>query len=362
MRTSYRSSHEEDNNAKVSLEENIEKEAEKIYDSTVQENNEEKKRDIVFAYRSIMNEKLENEEKDQAEEAAENVEQEEQEKKEKSGKEAKKIVIGIISFLIVVIGGIVVYNTFIKQDNSIEAIQDRVDSLYTSAKKEDIKSGVSVGDLDKYYLDLNDAQEKGEDTSAISTELDTIGYFISDKEMLTEYDSEDYDLTSSGLQDSLNSIKENSETYTVPGLAVTISDLCTKVNGDYETFIALRSEMQGITDATSFDEEGYKARIANVRHKPNQQELNAIYDNIVADKQAAEAEQALKDAATEEAQEQAQKALEEAQKAQQETQQKLEEAEKKLQEKANDAKEGISDVIDNITGSDEEKDTNSQSE
>lgn len=356
MRTSYRMSHpEEDKEDK--LEQNLQEESDKIVDSVIQEVKDTKKNAFIHTYREIENAKYDMNDKEKAQQAVSEVSQEaaeEQEKHiEKKKKSRKKVLVtalAVIGVLAIGLGGVSVYNHFFRQDNSLEAISDRVENLYTSAKKEDIKSGITEGDLNTYYLELNEVSKNGKDVSSVQSELDTIGYFLSDKATLIGYDSEDYDLTTSGLQDSVDSIKENSESYTVPGLAVTISDLCTKITGDYETFIALRSEMQGITDATTFDEEGYKSRIANIHHKPNQEELNAIYDNIVADKQAAEAEQALKDAATQEAQEKAQQALEEAQQTQKETQQKLEEAEKKLQEKAEQASEGVSDIIDGIKG------------
>lgn len=352
MRTSYRMNHDENSDSvkePPTIEENLEREADKI----IEEDKRTKEERLSHTYYEIMNEKYESNDKDSINEAVSNVEDEAKEEKEKSKKSRKKIWITLLSVfgvLIIIAGSLFIYSKYIKQDNSVEAISQRVDSLYTSPQKVDIKSGVTVNDLDKYYIDLNEAETKGEDISAVSEELDTIGYFLSDKETLSEYDNEDYDLTTSGLQDSINNIKKNSEIYSVPGLAVTISDLCTKVNNDYEEFISLRSELQSVTDVISFDEEGYKSKIATISHKPNQEELTAIYNNIVADKQAAEAEQALKDAATQEAQEKAQQALEEAQKMQQETQEKLENAEKELQEKADTVTDSAGDVLDSIKG------------
>ena len=370
MRTSYRMSHEDEQPKKVkpTIEENLEKQSHKLIEEGFKEDKKVKEEELLHTYREIVSAKYDNNDKDQANEAVNTVKeeakeeaQEELQKKKKSRKKVWITILCIIGALVIGLCGVAIYNNFFRHDNSIEAISDRVDNLYTSTKKEDIKNGITVSDLDQYYLDLNEASKNGEDVSSLTTELDTIGYFLSDKATLLEYDSEDYDLTTAGLQDSIPGIKENTESYSVPGLAVTISDLCTKINNDYETFIALRSEMQGITDATKFDEEGYKSRIANIKHKPNQEELNAIYDNIVADKKAAEAEQALKDAATQEAQEQAQKALEEAQKLQQDTQQKLEKAEQELQDKANEAKQGASDVLngikDAVTGEDSSSST-----
>ena len=94
--------------------------------------------------------------------------------------------------------------------------------------------------------------------------------------------------------DSLNTIKANADSYTVSGLAVTITDLANQIQSDYDSFIALRSELQGVTDVTTFDATAYKARIDEVTHNPNKDELSALYDKLVADQQAAQAQAELR--------------------------------------------------------------------
>ena len=116
-------------------------------------------------------------------------------------------------------------------------------------------------------------------------------------------------------------------------------------NKDYDSFIALRSVLQGVTDVTTFDATAYKTRIDEVTHIPNKDELNALYDKLVADQEAAQAQAELEAAATEEAKAQAEKALEEAQRIQQETQEKLDQAQEELAKKAEEAANSIKDKV-----------------
>lgn len=278
-------------------------------------------------------------------------EKKEQEDVDKKKRNKKRIIVGfsILGVIFAFIAVFFVYTNFFCQHNSIEAIAQRVEKLYTSANKVDIKNGVTQSDLSEFYVELSEAAKNGDDTKSVESEIDTIGYFLSDKEQLNEYNSEDFDLTTVGMTDSLNTIKANADSYTVSGLAVTITDLANQVQSDYDSFIALRSELQGVTDVTTFDATAYKARIDEVTHNPNKDELNALYDKLVADQQAAQAQAELEAAATEEAKAQAEKALEEAQKIQQETQEKLDQAQEEL---ANKTEEAANSIKDKIFGSD----------
>lgn len=278
-------------------------------------------------------------------------EKKEQEDVDKKKRNKKRIIVGfsILGVIFAFIAVFFVYTNFFRQDNSIEAIAQRVEKLYTSADKVDIKNGVTQSDLSEFYVELSEAARNGDDTKSVESEIDTIGYFLSDKEQLNEYNSEDFDLTTVGMTDSLNTVKANADSYTVSGLAVTITDLANQVQSDYDSFIALRSELQGVTDVTTFDATAYKARIDEVTHTHNKEELTALYDKLVADQEAAQAQAELEAAATEEAKAQAEKALEEAQKIQQETQEKLDQAQEEL---ANKAEEAANSIKDKIFGSD----------
>ena len=269
-------------------------------------------------------------------------EAESQEKSTSSGKK-KKIIIAcsvIGAVLVVGLGGFFVYKNLSK-GSRLESVETRVSKLYTSKDKNGIKSDVSQSDLNDYYLELIDLQKDGVNVDSIMSELDSIGYYLEDMGKLETFNSESYDLTTVGLSDELVSIVDNAETYSVSGLAVSVNNMASKVMEDYNSFIGLRQELNGISDVINFDEESYKSKIDMISHVPNRVELTAVYDKLVVDKQAAEAQKKLDEAADEQAKAEAEQALKDAQELQKKTQEELESTKKKLEEEAKKAAEAL---------------------
>lgn len=269
-------------------------------------------------------------------------EAESQEKSTSSGKK-KKIIIAcsvIGAILVVGVGGFFAYKNLSK-GSRLESVETRVSKLYTSKDKNDIKSDVSQSDLNDYYLELIDLQKDGVDVDSIMSELDSIGYYLEDMGKLETFNSESYDLTTVGLSDELVSIVDNAETYSVSGLAVSVNNMASKVMEDYNSFVGLRQELNGISDVLNFDEEFYKSKIDMISHVPNRVELTAVYDKLVVDKQAAEAQKKLDEAADEQAKAEAEQALKDAQELQKKTQEELESTKKKLEEEAKKAAEAL---------------------
>ena len=269
-------------------------------------------------------------------------EAESQEKSTSSGKK-KKIIIAcsvIGAVLVVGVGGFFAYKNLSK-GSRLESVETRVSKLYTSKDKNDIKSDVSQSDLNDYYLELIDLQKDGVNVDSIMSELDSIGYYLEDMGKLEAFNSESYDLTTVGLSDELVSIVDNAETYSVSGLAVSVNNMASKVMEDYNSFIGLRQELNGISDVINFDEESYKSKIDMISHVPNRVELTAVYDKLVVDKQAAEAQKKLDEAADEQAKAEAEQALKDAQELQKKTQEELESTKKKLEEEAKKAAEAL---------------------
>lgn len=269
---------------------------------------------------------------------------EEDEDFQKGSSTRKKVIIGAsIAAAVVVlgVGGVVGYNTFFGSTKKLETIQTRISKMYTTPDKVDIKSGVSQEDLNSFYTELLELYEDGEDVNSPIEELDTIGYFLNDKNKLMDYNSESYDLTTTGLVDSVSSITDNTKVYSVSGLAVTINNLASQITEDYNYFIDLRQELNGISDVLSFDETMYKGKVDAVDHVPNRTELTAIIDKLVVDKQAEEAQKKVQEAADEQTKADAEKALQEAQELQKRTQEELESTKKKLEEEAKKAAEAV---------------------
>ena len=270
----------------------------------------------------------------------------------KKKKSNKGLIIGCsvaISVIVLGIGGYAVYNRFFNTGKALLATEESISRLYTTPEKTDIKSGISQNDLNEYYMELIGIQKKGENVDNAVMELDTIGYFLNDKARLEEYNSDSYNLTTVGLTDSVAGILQNTREYSVSGLAVTISNMAKEVTSDYENFISLRQELNGISDVMNFDESAYKGRIDLVTHIPNKTELSAICEKLVVDKKAAIAQKKVQEAADDQARAEAEKALKEAQELQKKTQLELDATKKKLEEEAQKAAEAIENQNNGVT-------------
>lgn len=246
-------------------------------------------------------------------------------------KSSKVGLIAAIACAILVIASVMGTLFYVLNSNTITVkdIQVKVNRLYTSQAKSDIKKSVTEETLSRYYIDIDklDSRKKKADSAvSLGHELDTIGYFLQDKATLREFDSENYNLATDGLLDNIKTIRENASNYAVPGLALTITDLCTKLEKEIETYNSLKEELSSITDYASFFPEVYEKKIDSVKHTENKRELKALFDNIVFEKAQLEAK------------EQAAKQINE------ETKRKAEEAQRKAEEEQSKLKQELQDA------------------
>lgn len=264
----------------------------------------------------------------------------EEEDKKRKKKKKKKIVVGVAISLLLLIG---IFSVLFGRRGSYneEEISSSISKMYTSPDKVDIKENISQQDLSKYYSELVKAKKNGKDVDKYVEELDSIGYFLSDKSKLVEMNSSSYDLTSQGMLDEVNKIVENSKNYSVSGLAVTINDLASRLNSSYNEFVALRQELQSVSDVSTFDENLYKERIDKVSHEYNKNELLTIYDKIIADKQTVLKQKELNDAKSEEERKKAEDELKKSQELQKKTEEELNKIKDKLEEKSNELKDSL---------------------
>lgn len=264
----------------------------------------------------------------------------EEEDKKLKKKKKKKIVVGVFIGFLLLMG--IFYVLFGRKGSyNEEEISSSISKMYTSPDKVDIKENISQQDLSKYYSELVKAKKNGKDVDKYVEELDSIGYFLSDKSKLVEMNSSSYDLTSQGMLDEVNKIVENSKNYSVSGLAVTINDLASRLNGSYNEFVALRQELQSVSDVSTFDENLYKERIDKVSHEYNKNELLTIYDKIIADKQTVLKQKELNDAKSEEERKKAEDELKKSQELQKKTEEELNKIKDKLEEKSNELKDSL---------------------
>lgn len=208
--------------------------------------------------------------------------------------------------------------------NSISDLQAEIDKLYTSEDKLDVREAVSQGTLDDLSRDLERLDDVSEsEKKSVQNELDTIEYYIADSNVLDNINKNSYDLNDNGLSESISKVTESAKSYSVPGLAITISTKVKNINDDLEYYVNLRNELTGITDYSTFDEAGYQSKIEEVSHDPNKEELQSMYDKIVSAKKAQEEAEKLKESQDKEAKK------------------KAEELQKQTQEELNAAKEEL---------------------
>lgn len=242
-------------------------------------------------------------------------------------------VLALLTVVVVCVGYYMVTNKNLA--SSVEDLEASVSRLYTSADKTDVLDDLSQSDLEDYFKNATDLKNKGKDVSSLIDELTTISYFIQDKKKLNDFNDANFDLTTVGLTGEIESIVENTKNYTVSSLVVTISDKASIISTQYETYVNLKLEMQGITDALTFDENVYAKKIEQIVHNPNKEELQGIYNILLADKEATKAKNKLDKAKNKKDLEKAQKDLDKAKKQQEETQKKLKELQEKLQSEIN---------------------------
>ena len=220
--------------------------------------------------------------------------------------------LGTVFVVLLAIGGYFLFN---REPTTIAEIQSKVNRLYTSEAKIDIKNSVSLDTLETYYLSLKEISSDEKKTNAavsVEHELDTIGYFISDNAMVDEFLDTKYDLSSASLRENLEKIKENLNKYTVSGLSLTVKDKCTKVESELGEYEALKAELSAITDINTFVPSNYEPRINAITHDGNKKELKVTFDKLAKDKEEADALKKAEELAVQEAQKQTEAAKQKA--------------------------------------------------
>lgn len=264
-------------------------------------------------------------------------------------KRALMVAMSVTFLLIVATAGVLMWKLLSESSGeaTIEALQNRVDKMYTSSNKEELKDSVVAESLESYYDILEKVQAKDKkgkkagDISKVESELDTIGYYLEDKRKLDTYNSADYDLSSDGLLEGVQTIRDDVSSYSVPGLALTINDLCSKIETDYGYFINLRQEIENITDYINFSSKKYDSKIEEVSHTINKKELQNMVKSLNSAKKKAVAKAKAEEEAKKKEEEKAKKALEEAEEQRKKAQEALEEQERKAEEEARQKEEEI---------------------
>lgn len=261
---------------------------------------------------------------------------EEEPKKKKS----KAPIIILIIMVILAVAGLLVFkylkaNKQKSLNSRKESVSEEILRLYTDDTKSNTKSEVTQEYLKDVYESVSELEESGQDVSAFETELNTISMFVEDRGKIDELSSPSYDLKTESLQSDLESISANTGNYSVPGLALTMSNLVASVQGEYDSYNSLLQELQGITDYLNLDTDKYETAIQGITHEPNKQELSELYAGILQKHIEETAKDKLEKKAKKKKDEAKDEALSKAEEAKKEAEDAKEQAEEKLKELLN---------------------------
>lgn len=194
---------------------------------------------------------------------------------------SKMIISSVI--LLVALGVSAVGYKALNGGNDIEDLENQIDKLYTSSKKDDLKSNVNDDKVSKYY-DKVDSLGSSEEAISIREELDTISYYLADKEILDNMSSSSYDLNSSDFKANIEKVKNSCLGYSAVPLSSSIENKISVLEEDYNYYTNLRDEISVLKDSEDFDLKAYQLKVNNISHTPNKQELQSVIDTVAKDR------------------------------------------------------------------------------
>ena len=218
----------------------------------------------------------------------------------------------------------------VSTDSIKSDVQSQIDKLYVDNLKSDIKDGYTVSDLDSIKDLVSKLDEK--DSKNFLDELSTIELYLTDIKKVNTYADLSYNIEPDYVGEDLRQAQRNTESYTVAGLKATMTSKIKDITDDRDAYLGLKGELKLVKDPINYDETLYKGKISAIKHTVNKEDLQSMSDSLVAEKELAKAEKALKEAEDQKAKEEAQSALEAAQKKQKEMESQLEAAQKALSE------------------------------
>lgn len=269
-------------------------------------------------------------------------------------KNRKFMIASSIVGVIVISSGVFMFISSRNRLNSVEAIKDKINNMYTNEKQVDIKDSIDGDDVDRVMSSIERLEGK-EDLSSLKKELLNIDIYLADSDKVDELNDKYYDFNNASFDESVNTLKESVVAYTTPGLAVTMNNNIKGIEDDYNYFKTLRDELSSVSDYLSFDEKAYQKKVNNVSHSTNKEELQDLLDELKKAKANEKKVQELKDKATDEA-------LKKAEELQKETQKSLDDAKNELNTYKEEAGNFFSDLVNKIKGEDKQGSDSSDTE
>lgn len=343
MRTTYKSQNVPKPSTQVK--EQIPKEVQSPIQNSIVQGNKGKKQEYISLYKTMVEEaEMINSVGDAFDNANKQTPEPIEEVRKPKKKKKFPIVLLFIILLIAlaVVGVLYAKKLKSKKQSDFEALSSKVSRLYTDEGKTDVKSDISQEYLQGIYEECYVLYQEGIDIKNIEEELNTVSMFIGDKTTVLSLSDINYDFRTEGFLEQLSSIKNNTSNYKVSGLALTITNMVSVIQSEYDSYSNLLSELQGITDFENLDTEKYEGLIRGITHEPNKAEVAELYATVLVKHTEEVNKKKLEDKAKKKADKAKDDALSKAESAKEEAEKAKEEAEKKLDELLNKSTEEAS--------------------
>lgn len=189
----------------------------------------------------------------------------------------KSVAGGLVLVTALSIGGNMYSN---RKISSLKDLESRIESLYSSNNKDNIKRRVTVDSLGKYYARLEELGSLDLSTKRdLANELDTILAYIEDTDILSEISSKYYNLDNSKLSSEIFKVETSLSDYKVDTLAETISSKLDEVKTEYSNYSTLKNEISSLSESSSFDKKDLQKRVSAISHNDNRRELQSMLNS-----------------------------------------------------------------------------------
>ena len=225
-------------------------------------------------------------------------------KKKKAKKKGKWVWITLLSLVGVgaisagVIFGVKMYKEKKAEEERIAAEQARleflmnydwegdVDNMFIDDAHTDVDDDVRA-QMEDFRERFKEAPIDSDRTENIFNTLDTIEWFLIDRETLSGLFDESLNVTREEFYIPLNEVIQHSKQYTDEGLLGTITAMTDSLTAQKETYESLVKELSDVKDFAGFSEEGYAERIDTITYKVNHDELMAWVEYLCAEREVA---------------------------------------------------------------------------
>lgn len=219
----------------------------------------------------------------------------------KKNKLSKIIIRTVIVLLVIVLcgGGYFMWNKY-NSIPSLDNIKPRIEELYISNEKSELKQEITEEDVAKILADIDGLQTKESDIAerdGLRNEVKTIQSYMSDRKVLSVMLQEGYDLDNADYSSKVTGVNTSLSGYKVQGLATRVREMLTEISDEKSSYENIKQALIGVASGTDVNPEEYIPDIdAKINHKTNKEKLTSVISNIQLKQETMKKLDACKDA------------------------------------------------------------------